>query len=91
MFCVLGCNGDLVNAARRVPEMAAEYARTGVLVEADFKKGLSMREIIARAAALDAEFGPAAGSAMARYVGKKATALYLGRVAANRDSVDLAA
>jgi 3'-phosphoadenosine 5'-phosphosulfate sulfotransferase (PAPS reductase)/FAD synthetase len=81
MFCVLGCVGDLVNAARRAPAMASAYARTEAEVEADFKKGLSMREIIRRAAVLDREQGPAArppyGTALAGYVGKKATRAYL--------------
>ncbi|MGW9031341.1 phosphoadenosine phosphosulfate reductase domain-containing protein [Streptomyces sp. NPDC055722] len=83
MFCVLGCVGDLVNAARRVPAMAADYAQTEVIVKADFKKGLSIGEIIRRAAALDREHGPAArppaGTALSRYVGKAATAEYLAR------------
>ncbi|MFJ2745271.1 phosphoadenosine phosphosulfate reductase family protein [Streptomyces sp. NPDC087440] len=95
MFCVLGCVGDLVNAARRVPEMAAAYARTEVVVGADFKVGLSMREIVRRAAELEAEHGPAArpprGTAMSGYVGKSTTALYLGRVDTLRAAVALAA
>ncbi|MGI5137794.1 MULTISPECIES: phosphoadenosine phosphosulfate reductase family protein [unclassified Streptomyces] len=81
MFCVLGCVGDLVNAARRVPEMAADYARTEVIAKADFKLGLSMGEIIRRAAELEKEHGPAAGppagSALSGYVGMAATAEYL--------------
>ncbi len=95
MFCVLGCIGDLVNAARRVPEMAADYARTEAIVQADFKKGLSMREIIHRAAELEKEQGPAArppmGTAMAGYVGKSTTALYRGRLALLRKQYGLAA
>ncbi|MEU1601280.1 hypothetical protein ABZ468_53610 [Streptomyces sp. NPDC005708] len=61
--------------------MAADYARTEVIVKADFKQGLSMREIIRRAAELEKEHGPAArppaGTALSRYVGKAATAEYL--------------
>lgn len=95
MFCVLGCTGDLVNAARRVPEMATAYAETEVTVETDFKKGLSMREIIRRAAELDAEHGPAArppaGTAMAGYVGKSSAAAYRSRLALLRQQHDLAA
>ncbi len=48
------------NGARQVPELAAAYAEQEIAVEADFKKGLSMAEIIRRAAELDAEHGPAA-------------------------------
>jgi hypothetical protein len=63
--------------------MAADYAKTEVIVEADFKEGLSMREIIRRAAELEKEHGPAArppaGTALSGYVGKSATALYLAR------------
>ncbi|OEJ21030.1 phosphoadenosine phosphosulfate reductase family protein [Streptomyces subrutilus] len=95
VFCVLGCNSDLVNGARRVPELAAAYAAVEVTVGTDFKEGLSMREIIRRAEALEKELGPAsqppAGTAMAGYVGKSTTALYLGRLRALRGGVDLAA
>lgn len=83
VFCVLGCNSDLVNGARQVPELAAAYAKTEVIVGADIKKGLSMREIIRRAAELEKEQGPAArppaGTALSGYVGKYATAMYLAR------------
>lgn len=95
MFCVLGCIGDLVNAARREPVTAAAYARTEAIVGADIKKGLSMREIIRRAAELDKEHGPAArppvGTAMAGYVGKSRTALYVSRLAKLREQYRLAA
>ncbi|MFF8696307.1 phosphoadenosine phosphosulfate reductase family protein [Streptomyces sp. NPDC015144] len=80
VFCVLGCNSDLVNGARRVPELAAAYARTEVVVGADFKKGLSMREIIRRAQALEEAEGPAArppaGTAMALHIGQAAATKY---------------
>ncbi|WP_406834818.1 phosphoadenosine phosphosulfate reductase family protein [Streptomyces sp. AHU1] len=83
VLCVLGCNSDLVNGARRVPGLAAAYARTEVTVGADFKKGLSMREIIRRARVLDALEGPAArppmGTAMAGYVGRAQTNRYRSR------------
>ncbi|MCG8971839.1 phosphoadenosine phosphosulfate reductase family protein [Streptomyces sp. CL12-4] len=86
VFCVLGCNNDLVNGARRVPELAAAYARMEVTVGADFKKGLSMREIIRRAEALEAAEGPAArppaGTAMAEHVGRAMTSKYRARHAA---------
>ncbi|MFK0279463.1 phosphoadenosine phosphosulfate reductase family protein [Streptomyces sp. NPDC090499] len=86
VFCVLGCNSDLVNGARRVPELAAAYARTEVVVGTDFKKGLSMAEIIRRAQALEAAEGPAArppvGTAMAEHVGRAATSKYRARQAA---------
>jgi 3'-phosphoadenosine 5'-phosphosulfate sulfotransferase (PAPS reductase)/FAD synthetase len=95
VFCVLGCNSDLVNGARQMPELAAAYARTEVTVGADFKKGLSMREIIRRAAELEAEHGPAArpprGTALAGYVGKSSAALYRGRLALLRKRYGLAA
>ncbi|MFF4543703.1 hypothetical protein ACFY1J_05560 [Streptomyces sp. NPDC001406] len=95
MFCVLGCIGDLVNAARREPVAAAAYARTEAIVGADFKHGLSMREIIRRAAELEEQEGPAArppaGTAMARYVGKATTARYLDRLSMLRKQYDLAA
>ncbi|PNG16676.1 phosphoadenosine phosphosulfate reductase [Streptomyces cahuitamycinicus] len=85
VFCVLGCNNDLVNGARRVPKLAAAYAKTEVKVGADFKKGLSMQEIIRRAAALEATEGPAArppvGTAMAAHVGRAMTAKYRNRQA----------
>ncbi|MEU9495787.1 phosphoadenosine phosphosulfate reductase family protein [Streptomyces sp. NPDC048215] len=80
VFCVLGCNSDLVNGARRVPELAAAYARTEVVVGADFKKGLSMAEIIRRAQALEAAEGPAArppaGTAMAQHLGRATATKY---------------
>ncbi|MFF7415626.1 phosphoadenosine phosphosulfate reductase domain-containing protein [Streptomyces lydicus] len=80
VFCVLGCNSDLVHGARRVPELAAAYARTEVVVGSDFKKGLSMAEIIRRAQALEAAEGPAArppvGTAMAEHVGRAVTSKY---------------
>ncbi|NML55085.1 phosphoadenosine phosphosulfate reductase family protein [Streptomyces sp. R302] len=83
VFCVLGCVSDLVNGARHVPELAAAYARTEVAVGADFKHGLSMREIIRRAAALEASEGPAArppvGTAMAAHIGRARTSKYLAR------------
>jgi hypothetical protein len=87
VLCVLGCIGDLVNGARQAPELARAYAETEVIVQADFKKGLSMREILRRAAELDKEHGPAvrppAGTALSGYVGKGKTAAYLAR----RDSL----
>lgn len=80
VFCVLGCNNDLVNGARRVPELAAAYARTEAKVGADFKKGLSMQEIIRRAQALEEAEGPAArppvGTAMARHIGRAEATKY---------------
>ncbi|MFD5814685.1 phosphoadenosine phosphosulfate reductase family protein [Streptomyces sp. NPDC127038] len=83
VLCVLGCSSDLVNGARRVPELAAAYARTEVAVGADFKKGLSMREIIRRARVLDELEGPAArppmGTAMAGHVGRALTNRYRSR------------
>ncbi|WP_432156907.1 phosphoadenosine phosphosulfate reductase family protein [Streptomyces sp. bgisy153] len=82
-FCVLGCEADVVLAARLRPDKAAEYAAMEVTVERDFKQGLSMREIIARAAALDAEgrlTRPPRGTAMARFVGKAVTRDYLQRL-----------
>ncbi|MFI6142373.1 phosphoadenosine phosphosulfate reductase family protein [Streptomyces griseus] len=95
VFCVLGCVSDLVNGARRVPELAAEYAEQEIAVGADFRHGLSMAEIIRRAAELDAEHGPAArppvGTALSGYVGKSATALYRGRLALLRKRYGLAA
>ncbi|CAM5234007.1 3'-phosphoadenosine 5'-phosphosulfate sulfotransferase (PAPS reductase)/FAD synthetase OS=Streptomyces griseomycini OX=66895 GN=FHS37_006691 PE=4 SV=1 [Streptomyces griseomycini] len=95
VFCVLGCNSDLVNGARRMPELAAAYAATEVKVGADFKKGLSMREIIRRAQVLEAEEGPAkwppAGTELSKYVGKRKTAAYLARVDELRTRYDLTA
>ncbi|MFD9394991.1 phosphoadenosine phosphosulfate reductase family protein [Streptomyces sp. NPDC060000] len=83
VFCVLGCNNDLVNGARRVPQLAAAFARTEAKVGADFKKGLSMREIIRRAQALEAAEGPAArppiGTAMAGQVGRAEATKYRAR------------
>ena len=83
VFCVLGCNSDLVNGARRVPELAAAYAETEARVGADFKKGLSMREIIRRAQALEEAEGPAArppaGTKMAQHIGQALTGAYLRR------------
>ncbi|MCX4581105.1 phosphoadenosine phosphosulfate reductase family protein [Streptomyces sp. NBC_01571] len=85
VLCVLGCNNDLVNGARRVPELAAAYARTEVTVGAGFKKGLSMAEIIRRARVLDELEGPAArppaGTAMAGHVGRAQTNKYRSRQA----------
>ncbi|MGP3750047.1 phosphoadenosine phosphosulfate reductase domain-containing protein [Streptomyces sp. IBSNAI001] len=81
-FCVLGCESDLVIAARRRPDKAAEYAAMETAVERDFKAKLSMREIIARAAALEAEsplVRPPHGTAMSRFVGKAVTRDYLAR------------
>ncbi len=95
VFCVLGCVSDLVNGARRMPELAAAYVEQEIAVQADFKHGLSMAEIVRRAAELDAERGPAArplaGTALAGYVGKSGAALYLGRLALLRQQHDLAA
>lgn len=94
VFCVLGCTSDLVNGARRMPELAAAYADMEVTVGADFKKGLSMREIIRRAAELEAKHGPAArppaGTALSGYVGKSGAALYRGRLALLRKQYTLA-
>ncbi|MFD6045872.1 phosphoadenosine phosphosulfate reductase family protein [Streptomyces koyangensis] len=85
VFCVLGCTSDLVNGARRVPELAASCARMETTVGADFKAGLSMREIIRRAQVLEAAEGPAArppaGTAMAAIVGQAVTARYCRRQA----------
>ncbi|MER6109290.1 phosphoadenosine phosphosulfate reductase family protein [Streptomyces hirsutus] len=82
-FCVLGCEADNVLAARLRPAKAAEYAAREVEVGADFKHGLSMREIIERAAALEEERGPVkrppAGTELSKYVGKRKTAAYLAR------------
>lgn len=86
VFCVLGCNSDLVNGARRVPELAVAFAQTEAKIGADFRKGMSMREIIRRAEALEAAEGPAArpptGTAMAAHVGRAVTTKYRARQAA---------
>lgn len=85
-FCVLACQSDLLIAARRRPDKAAEYAAMEITVERDFKAGLSMREIIARAAVLEAESPlsrPPRGTAMARFVGKATTRDYLERLDLN--------
>ncbi|MFK0294279.1 phosphoadenosine phosphosulfate reductase family protein [Streptomyces sp. NPDC090442] len=83
-FCVLGCAADTVLAARLRPRKAAEYVATEAQVGADFKHGLSMKAIVERAKALDAEQGklqrPARGTALARYIGRKATREYLERL-----------
>ncbi|MCX4677685.1 phosphoadenosine phosphosulfate reductase family protein [Streptomyces sp. NBC_01433] len=83
-FCVLGCEADAVLAARLRPQKAAQYIAVEKKVGADFKNGLSMRTIVERAKALDAEHGelrrPPRGTALSRYVGKKATRRYLARV-----------
>jgi 3'-phosphoadenosine 5'-phosphosulfate sulfotransferase (PAPS reductase)/FAD synthetase len=93
-FCVLGCEADVVLAARLRPEKAAEYADMEVQVSADFKHGLSMAEIIRRAAELEKEYGPVrrppAGTAMAGFVGKSTTAKYLGRRDLLRERLALA-
>ncbi|GGW94619.1 hypothetical protein [Streptomyces noursei] len=87
-FCVLGCEADVVLAARLRPEKAAEYVTVETKVGADFKHGLSMRQIVERAEALDAQHGilrrPPHGTALARYVGKKAAREYLARVEQGR-------
>ncbi|RLU79987.1 phosphoadenosine phosphosulfate reductase [Streptomyces griseocarneus] len=92
-FCVLGCEADVVLAARLRPAKAAEYVAVEKEVRADFKYGLSMREIVERAAALEAERGelrrPPRGAALARYVGKKAARAYL--VCVERGRLDLVA
>ncbi|NUL25958.1 phosphoadenosine phosphosulfate reductase family protein [Streptomyces lunaelactis] len=91
-FCVLGCEADVVLAARLRPKKAAEYVAVEKKVGADFKNGLSMRQIVERATALDAEHGelrrPPRGTALSGYVGKKATRKYLDRV--ERGRLDLA-
>ncbi|WP_431983793.1 phosphoadenosine phosphosulfate reductase family protein [Streptomyces qinglanensis] len=83
-FCVLGCESDVVLAARLRPRKAAEYAAVETKIGADFKNGLSMREIVERAKALDAEHGelerPPRGTALAGYIGKKAARDYLARL-----------
>ncbi|MFI1201698.1 phosphoadenosine phosphosulfate reductase family protein [Streptomyces sp. NPDC020883] len=92
-FCVLGCEADVVLAARLRPKKAAEYVAVETKVGADFKHGLSMRQIVERANALDAEYGelrrPPRGTALSGYIGKKATRKYLARVEHGR--LDLAA
>ncbi|WP_435244310.1 hypothetical protein [Streptomyces sioyaensis] len=92
-FCVLGCEADVVLAARLRPKKAAEYVAVEKTVGADFKHGLSMRQIVERAKAMDAEHGelrrPPRGTALSGYGGKKATRAYLARV--ERGSLDLAA
>ncbi|NGO67000.1 phosphoadenosine phosphosulfate reductase family protein [Streptomyces boncukensis] len=80
-FCVLGCEADLVLAARLRPGKAAEYAAVETKIGADFKNRLSMRQIIERAETLDAELRrPPRGAALAGYVGEKATHDYLARL-----------
>ncbi|MEU1355387.1 phosphoadenosine phosphosulfate reductase family protein [Streptomyces cinnamoneus] len=92
-FCVLGCEADVVLAARLRPRKAAQYVAVEKKVGADFKNGLSMRTIVERAKALDAEYGelrrPPRGTALSGYVGKKATRKYLDRL--ERGRLDLAA
>ncbi|MEU1313350.1 phosphoadenosine phosphosulfate reductase family protein [Streptomyces cinnamoneus] len=92
-FCVLGCEADVVLAARLRPRKAAQYVAVEKKVGADFKNGLSMRTIIERAKALDAEYGELRqlprGTALSGYVGKKATRTYLDRL--ERGRLDLAA
>ncbi|MFG2408705.1 phosphoadenosine phosphosulfate reductase family protein [Streptomyces brevispora] len=93
-FCVLGCEADVVLAARLRPKKAAEYAAMEVQVGADFKHGLSMAEIIRRAAELEKEQGPVrrppTGTAMAGFIGRSATALYLRRRDLVRNRLTLA-
>ncbi|WP_108934587.1 phosphoadenosine phosphosulfate reductase domain-containing protein [Streptomyces ardesiacus] len=93
-FCVLGCEADVVLAARLRPQKAHEYAAMEVKVGADFKHGLSMAEIIVRAAELEQQYGPVqrppAGTAIAGFIGKKATAAYLGRRDLLREHLTLA-
>ncbi|MEW1701014.1 phosphoadenosine phosphosulfate reductase family protein, partial [Streptomyces sp. NPDC091278] len=83
-FCVLGCEADVVLAARLRPQKAAHYITVETKVGTDFKHGLSMRQIVERANALNAEHGPlrrpTRGTALSRYVGKNATTDYLNRV-----------
>ncbi|WP_435057580.1 phosphoadenosine phosphosulfate reductase family protein [Streptomyces sp. bgisy060] len=92
-FCVLGCEADVVLAARLRPTKAAQYVTVETKVGTDFKDGLSMRQIVERASALDAEHGPLRrpprGTALSRYVGKKATRAYL--TAVDRQTLTLAA
>ncbi|MEV4868548.1 phosphoadenosine phosphosulfate reductase family protein [Streptomyces syringium] len=84
-FCVLGCEADVVLAARLRPRKAAQYIAVEEKVGTDFKHGLSMRTIVERANALNAEYGelyrPPRGTALSGYVGKKATRRYLDRLA----------
>lgn len=85
-FCVLGCAEDVVLAARLRPDVAAQYADMELYVETDFKQGLSMREIIRRAQALDSQAAsghlvrPAKGTAMTNAVGRKVAADYMRRL-----------
>ena len=79
-FCVLGCKADSILAARLLPDLAADYVATEDYVGATWKHGLSMREIVARAAELDAIgtlVKPPRGTAMAGYLGRRATRAYL--------------
>lgn len=79
-LCVLGCQADSVLAARLLPGLAADYIGTEDYVGATFKNGLSMRQIVARAAELDAAgelVKPPPGTAMAGYLGRRRTAAYL--------------
>ncbi|GHG80764.1 hypothetical protein GCM10018779_62610 [Streptomyces griseocarneus] len=81
------------SSPRLRPTKAAQYVAVEKKVGADFKNGLSMRTIVERAKALDAEYGelrrPPRGTALSGYVGKKATRKYLDRLARGR--LDLAA
>ncbi|WP_086822454.1 hypothetical protein [Streptomyces sp. NRRL B-24572] len=90
-FCVLGCEADVVLAARLRPKKAAQYITVETEVGTDFKNGLSMRQIVERANALDAEYGPLhrppRGTALSGYIGRKATAACLARVDHNRLSL----
>ncbi|MFD3514828.1 phosphoadenosine phosphosulfate reductase family protein [Streptomyces sp. NPDC058657] len=83
-FCVLGCEADVVLAARLRPNKAAEYVAVETKVGTDFKHGLSMRQIVDRAKALDDSEGelqrPPRGTALAKYVGKKSARDYLTRL-----------
>ncbi|MFI1012579.1 phosphoadenosine phosphosulfate reductase family protein [Streptomyces sp. NPDC020965] len=92
-FCVLGCEADVVLAARLRPMKAAEFVAVERSVGTDFKHGLSMREIVERAKALDAEHGelrrPPRGTALSGYIGKNATRKYLARV--EQERLDLVA
>jgi 3'-phosphoadenosine 5'-phosphosulfate sulfotransferase (PAPS reductase)/FAD synthetase len=93
-FCVLACAADLTLAARLRPAKAREYAAVETTIGADFKKGLSMREIIQRAATLEAAHGPLtkppSGTTMAGHIGKKETDRYLARLRALRAEMTLA-
>ncbi|EXU69631.1 hypothetical protein Z951_02690 [Streptomyces sp. PRh5] len=92
-FCVLGCEADVVLAAQLRPKKAAQYVAVEAKVRADFKHCLSMREIVARAKALDDEYRelqrPPRGTVLSGYVGKEATRKYLAHV--ERGGLDLAA